>query len=213
VLAPDGKPYIIATSPFTPYTDQQYTTQAPTFTGGVEWPDPAWDPNNKVEIVCANVSSFGVEAPPAADQHPVITNVGQVIALKTSSPLSVLSISRLVAFDPSTNKIVWKHDAVSTGGIAAGNSAPCSSPVTITASGIALIGQVVPQSGSPLPGGVIQAYDVKTGSLDWQVPVMINGLGLPVVPRLTPYAINGKEYLAAFQSGALGPQISVYALP
>jgi outer membrane protein assembly factor BamB len=188
-------------------------TQAPTAGGGVEWPDPAWDPTNKVEVVCANVTSTGVESPPAPDQHPVITNVGQVIAYKSSTPTTALSIARLVAFDPSTNKIVWKHDAVSTGGIGAGNSAPCSSPVTITAGGIALIGQIVPQSGSPLPGGVIQAFDIKTGSLDWQVPVTINGSALPVVPRLTPYAINGKEYLAAYQSGALGPQISVYALP
>jgi hypothetical protein len=60
---------------------------------------------------------------------------------------------------------------------------------------------------------MIQAYDIKTGSLDWQIPVLINGSPLPVVPRITPYAINGKEYLAAFQSGALGPQIGVYALP
>jgi hypothetical protein len=60
---------------------------------------------------------------------------------------------------------------------------------------------------------VIQAYDVKTGNFDWQVPVLSNGSSLPVVPRIAPYAINGKEYLAAFQAGALGPQISVYALP
>jgi outer membrane protein assembly factor BamB len=147
------------------------------------------------------------------DQHPVVSAVGLVIAYKSSAPPTVLSISRLVAFDPSTNKIVWKHDDVSTGGIAGGNSSPCNSPVTITAGGVALIGRSVALPSAPLGGGVIQAYDMKTGSLDWQLPVLINGSALPVVPRITPYAVNGKEYLAAYQSGALGPQVSVYALP
>jgi hypothetical protein len=41
----------------------------------------------------------------------------------------------------------------------------------------------------------------------------VNGSALPVIPRITPYAINGKEYLATYQDAALGPQVSVYALP
>ena len=60
---------------------------------------------------------------------------------------------------------------------------------------------------------MIQAYDMKTGNFDWQLPVMINGSPLPVVPRITPYAINGKEYIASYQDAAAGPQISVYAMP
>jgi len=213
VLAPDGKPYEIATSPYTPYTDDHYVTMAPTFTGGVEWQDPAWDPLNKIEIVCANVSSFAVQAPPAADQHPVVSNVGAVIALKTSSLPNALSVSRLVAFDPSTNKIVWKHDDVSTGGIPAGNSSSCSSPVTITSSGLALIGRTVSTTRAPNGEGMIQAYDVKNGSLLWQIPVLVNGAPGPVIPRITPYALNGKEYLVSFTNGGTGPDISAYTLP
>jgi alcohol dehydrogenase (cytochrome c) len=214
VLAPDGKPFIVATSPFTPYDEHQYTTMAPTFSGGVEWPNPAWDPKNGVEIVCANVTSFGVEAPPIPDQHPVVTNVGNVIALKTASVATALSISRLVAFDPSTNKIVWKHDDTSTGGLAAGNSAPCSSPVTISAGGVAIIGRIVASSSYPTGVSMIQGYDVKTGALDWQFPVLFNGTPAPAVPRIALYSVGGKEYLVSFMhSAVLGADISAYTLP
>jgi glucose dehydrogenase len=119
----------------------------------------------------------------------------------------------LVAFDPSTNKIVWKHDDVSTGGIPAGNSSSCSSPVTITSSGLALIGRVAATSRSPNGEGFIQAYDIKNGNLLWQIPVLVNGAPAPVTPRITPYALGGKEYLVSFTNGGAGPDISTYALP
>src|SRR5581483_2554549 len=166
---------------------------------------------NGLEVVCANVSSFGVESPPAPDVHAVVNNVGNVIALKTASVPKALSISRLVAFDPSTNKIVWKHDDISTGGLAAGASAPCSSPTTITAGGIVIIGRVVANSTYPTGAGYIQAYDIKTGNLVWQIPMLVNGSAAPVVPRLSVYSVGGKEYIASFtHSTVLGGDISVF---
>ena len=74
-------------------------------------------------IVCANNLSQAQESPPAADQHPVVKSVGfgNVTQLRTNSAPNAMSVSRLVAFNPSTNKIVWKHDELSTGGIANGN--------------------------------------------------------------------------------------------
>ncbi|HZQ04281.1 MAG TPA: PQQ-binding-like beta-propeller repeat protein, partial [Gaiellaceae bacterium] len=72
LIAPDGKPYVIGTVPFTPYTDQQYVVNAPTAGGGVEWPEGAWDPNKGLQIVCANVQSAGFESPPRQDIKPVI---------------------------------------------------------------------------------------------------------------------------------------------
>jgi alcohol dehydrogenase (cytochrome c) len=212
ILAPDGKPYVIPTQPFTPYDSSQYVVQTPTFSGGVEWPDPAWDPNNGLEVVCANVSSYALEAPPATDQHPVISGIG-IMALKTSSPPNALTIARLVAFNPATNKIAWKHDEVSTGGPAAGNATPCSSPVTTTASGLALIGRVVVTSSYPTGDGFIQAYNMSTGNLVWQVPITVNGAPAPVVPRIVTYSVGGKQYIASFTHGASGPDISAYALP
>src|SRR5579862_9289715 len=74
LVAPDGKPYVITNTAFPTYTDKAYTVVAPTFGGGVEWPDPSFDPQTGTEVVCANVSSYAIEAPPAVDQHPVITN-------------------------------------------------------------------------------------------------------------------------------------------
>ncbi len=215
VVAPDGKPYIISTTPFPTYDDKQYTVFAPFFgAGGVEWPDPSFDPQTGTEIVCMSVSSNAVQAPPAADQHPVVSNVLGIIQLRISIPPNALSMARLLAFDPATNKIVWKHDEVTTGGFAQGNAAPCSSPVTTTASGLALIGRTVATSQYPNGVGMIQAFNTSNGTLAWQVPVLVNGQAIPTVPRITPYMVNGKEYIVSFTHfSTAGADISAYALP
>ena len=86
ILAPDGKPYVFSTVPYTPYTDQQYVVMAPPASGGVEWPIAAWDPVRGVEVVCANVCSRRARVaacgrPAPGDQqrrpdHPVADVVG-----------------------------------------------------------------------------------------------------------------------------------------
>ncbi len=214
IVAPDGKPYVIATVPFTPYTDQQYVVVAPTAGGGVEWPDPSWDPQTGLEYVCANAQMAGFESPPASDQHPVISNAGAIIQFRSSSAPNSTTIARLVAFNPATNKIAWKHDEVSTGGLARGNATPCASPVTTTASGLAIIGRIVATPQYPNGVGMIQAFDAKTGAMVWQLPVLVNGQAVAVVPRITPYSVGGKEYLVSFTHfSTAGPDVSVYTLP
>jgi len=214
ILAPDGKPYAVSSSPFTPYTDQQYVVIAPTAGGGVEWPDPAFSPSTGLEYQCANVQETGYESPPAADQHPVISNAGAIIQLRSSTAPNSTSIARLVAFSPATNKIVWKHDEVSTGGIARGNSTPCASPVTATASGLVLIGRIVATPQYPNGVGMVQAFDASTGTMDWQMPVLVNGQAVAVVPRITLYSVGGKEYMVSFTHfSTAGADISAYALP
>jgi len=214
VVAPDGKPYIVSTTPFTPYTDQQYIVIAPTAGGGVEWPDPSFDPSTGLEYVCANVQEAGYESPPAVDQHPVISNAGSITQFRSSTAPNSLSIARLVAFNPATNKIVWKHDEVSTGGIPQGKATPCSSPVTTTASGLALIGRIVATPQYPNGVGMIQAFDAGTGNMVWQIPVLVNGQAVATVPRITPYSVGGKEYIVSFTNfSTAGPDISAYALP
>src|SRR5579885_1546075 len=216
LVAPDGKPYIISTQPFQTYTDQQYLVVSPGVLGGVEWPDPAWDPNRRIEVVCANVQSQGFESPPAVDQHPVISGQGPaaIYQLRFTAPPQALSIARLVAFDPSTNKIVWKHDELSTGGIGAGHATGCASPVTITSNGLALIGRIVATPQYPNGVGMIQAFDMGSGNLLWQVPVLVNGQAVATVPRITPYMVNGKEYIVSFTHFATaGADISAYTLP
>jgi len=217
ILAPDGKPFIVATVPFTPYTDQQYVVVGPGTGGGVEWPEAAWDPVNKVEVVCANQLSQAQESPPAADQHPIVKAgaFGNITQLRTNSAPNAMSVSRLVAFNPSTNKIVWKHDELSTGGIANGNNSSCASAVTTTASGLSLIGRIIPSSANPGAGvGAIQAYSTKDGSLQWQIPVLVNGHAVATVPRITTYSANGKQYIVSFTNLASeGPDVSAYTLP
>ena len=218
IIAPDGKPYVIPTEPYTPYTDEQYVVMSPTAGGGVEWPDPSFSPSTGLEYVCTNIQSTAFSAPPAADQHPVISEVGNVIQLKAAFIPNSLSISRLVAFNPADNKIAWKHDNETSGGFAypggTHNTAPCDSPVTTTAGGIALIGRIVATPANPGGVGMIQAYDDKTGALLWQIPVLVNGKVVPAVPRITPYSVNGKEYIVSFTHfSSAGADISAYALP
>jgi len=214
IVAPDGKPYIVATSPFATYTDQQYIVIAPTAGGGVEWPDPSFDPSTGLEYVCANVQEAGYESPPASDQHPVISNAGAIIQFRSSTAPNSLSIARLVAFNPATNTIAWKHDEVSTGGIAAGHATGCASPVTTTASGLALIGRIVATPQYPNGVGMIQAFDAGTGNMVWQIPVLVNGQAVAVVPRITPYSIGGKEYIVSFTHfSTAGADITAYTLP
>jgi quinohemoprotein ethanol dehydrogenase len=220
IVAPDGKPYAVSTTAFAPYTDQQYVAIAPPAGGGIEWPEASWDPNTGTEIVCANVASQGFEAPPAADQKPVIrTNgttgyLGNITQLRSSTPPNALTIARLVAFNPATNKIVWKHDEVSTGGIAAGNATSCASTVTTTASGLALRGQIVATPQYPNGVGMIQAFSVKDGSFLWQVPVLVNGQAIPTIPRIATYAVGGKQYIVSFSHfTTAGPDVSAYTLP
>jgi len=215
VVAPDGKPFVVSSVPFQPYTDKAYVVVSPWPGSGAEWPDPSFDAKTGTEIACLNILGGGIESPPAADQHPVISNSGQVIQLQYTQAPSAVSISRLVAFNPATNKVVWKHDDVTTGGFAAGNNqGPCASPVTTTASGLAVIGRIVATPQYPNGVGMIQGYDTATGALDWQIPVLVNGQAVPTVPRITPYMVNGKEYIVSFTHfSTAGPDISAYALP
>src|SRR5262249_6883069 len=144
------------------------------------------------------IQSIAIKSPPAADQHPVINNAGAVIQLAVASVPNALSISRLDAFNPVNNKTVWKHDDVTTGGFANGNTtASCDSPVTTTAGGLVLIGRIVATPQNPNGQAMIQAYDDMNGNLLWQLPVLVNGKVVPVVPRISVYGVNGKEYIAS----------------
>src|SRR5262245_25276263 len=126
VIAPDGKPYLVPpenAQPYYPYTDEQFV--AVVGLGGVRWPTPAFDPTTETEYACTNYSSLAMEAPAAADQHPVITNAGAIIQWRISTPTNAISYSRLVAFKPGTGKVIWKYDEPTTGGVAAGNATTC----------------------------------------------------------------------------------------
>jgi glucose dehydrogenase len=219
VIAPDGQPYNVGANgylgPYPAYTDKEFVVG--TGFGFVNWPEPAYDPNTGVIIWCGNYSTTGFKSPAAADQHPVISAVGfgNVIQSITASPPNKLSFSRLVAVYPATNKVAWTHDDNTVGGIPAGKSGSCSSQVTTTAGGLALIGRIAATPQYPSPGvAMIQAYSVKDGSFLWQVPVLVNGQAIPTVPRITTYSVGGKQYIASFTHfGTAGPDISAYTLP
>jgi glucose dehydrogenase len=214
VIAPDGKPYKIPTTAYEPYTDEQYVVFSPTANGGVQWMNGSFDPTTGFEVVCTNVQSYALEAPPAADQKPVISNAGAIIQWRTSTTPNSTSISRLIAFNPATNKIVWKFDELSTGGIARGNKLPCNSNITTTANGLTLRGTTIATPNAPNGSGFIQAFSTRTGALLWQKEVLVNGGPAAVVPRLSTYSVGGKQYLVSFvHSTALGADITAFTLP
>jgi glucose dehydrogenase len=189
-IAPDGKPYIIATQPFTPYSDTQYTVVAPTYTGGIEWPENSFDPQTGLLYICANESDYGMEAYPPADVHEVQGNFAGFLAIKTSYSPTGLSVGRLIALNPATDTISWHDDSP---GVA------CSSPVTTTASGLVLIGRGT---------GQVQAYNATSGALDWTIQNAV-----PTIPRFALYSANGTEYLVNYtSSGTAGEQLNAYSL-
>ena len=77
-----------------------------------------------------------------------------------------------------------------------------------------LIGRIVATPQNPGGQAMIQAYDDMNGNLLWQFPVLVNGKVVPVVPRISVYAVNGKEYIASFTHfSSAGADISTYTLP
>jgi alcohol dehydrogenase (cytochrome c) len=188
-VAPDGKPYIVSTSPFTPYSDSQFTVIAPTFTGGVEWPPNAFSPQTNLEYICANESEYAIEAYPPQDVHEVQGNIAGYVTLKTSYSPTALNVGRLAALNPATDTIAWKVD---TPGIS------CSSPVTTTASGLVLIAR---------GNGTIQAYSATSGALDWTLQTAV-----PTIGRFTLYSAGGTEYLVVYTSSATGEQLNAYSV-
>jgi quinohemoprotein ethanol dehydrogenase len=188
-VAPDGKPYIVATSPFTPYTDTQFTVVAPTYTGGIEWPENSFSAKTGLLYVCANESDYAMEAYPPQDVHEVQGNFAGFLAIKTSYSPTGLSVGRLVAINMTNNTLAW-HDE---------STLACSSPVTTTASGLVLIGR---------GNGAIQAFNDTTGALDWTIQNAV-----PTIPRFTLYSAGGKEYLVSYTSSAtVGEQLNAYSL-
>ncbi|HUK44909.1 MAG TPA: PQQ-binding-like beta-propeller repeat protein [Gaiellaceae bacterium] len=191
-IAPDGKPYVVATSPFTPYSDTSFTVVAPTYTGGIEWPENSWSPSTGLEYICANESDFGMEAYAPQDVHMVQGNFAGFLAIKTSYSPTGVNIGRLIALDPATNTIKWSVNTP-------GNN--CSSRVISTASGIVLIARAT---------GAIQAYDDTTGALLWS----FTNADTSSIPRFIPYAVGGKEYIVSYTSSAVhGEQLNAYKLP
>jgi quinohemoprotein ethanol dehydrogenase len=199
-LAPDGKPYVVASHLFQPYDDSNYLVYAPSAGGGIEWPENAFSPQTGYLYMCLNETDIALEAVPPADLHPVLGNVGVILGIKAGGSPTSVNTGRLVAVDPATNKIVWKVDTPRVGNTAT----PCSSPVTTTASGLVLIGR---------NNGMIQAYDAKSGAFLWQVQNMVSGQAVPAAPRLTVYSVGGKEYLLAATDSILGPELDAYTLP
>jgi len=189
-VGPDGKPYLVSTVPFTPYTDAQYVVIAPTAGGGIEWPENSFSPKTGNIYMCLNATDWAMEAYPPQDVHLVQGNFAGFLSLKTSSVPGALQIGKLVAVNPANNTIAWQDQFPNSS---------CSSPVTTTSNGMVLIGRST---------GAIEAYNDTTGALEWTLQNAV-----PTIPRFTIYSAGGKEYLINYTSGlTTGEQFNAYSL-
>jgi PQQ-dependent dehydrogenase (methanol/ethanol family) len=189
-VAPDGKPYSIATQIFPPYSDQAYTITAPSFGGGIEWPENSFSPKTGLLYLCLNETDWAIEAYPPADVHLVQGNFAGFLSIKTTSVPGANNQGKLIALNMTNNSIAWQDKF--------GQNQTCGSPVTTTASGLVLIGR---------SNGAIQAYNDMTGALEWSIQNAD-----PTLPRFSLYTAGGKEYLASYTNGSTGGQINAYSL-
>ena len=149
------------------------------------------DPQTGLEYLCANESDFGMESYPPQDVSQVQGNFAGFLAIKTSYSPTGVNVGRLIALNPATDTIAWSVNTPNN---------TCGSNVTTTASGLVLISR-----GS----GAIQAYDAKTGAMDWQ----FTNADTSSTPRFTLYAAGGKEYIVSYTSSAdKGEVLSAYSL-
>jgi PQQ-dependent dehydrogenase (methanol/ethanol family) len=101
-------------------------------------------------------------------------------------PIGEYKAGRIVAMDPSTNRVVWqKHTDWS---LSAGNG------MLTTAGGVMFIGQ---------PDGYLVAYDMSCGRELWRFQT---GAGVHTAP--ITYSINGVQYVAVFAGGNSVPYAS-----
>jgi quinohemoprotein ethanol dehydrogenase len=179
-IAPDGKPYIVAKVPYTPYDNNAYTVVAPTFLGGVEWPENSYSPSTGLVYMCTNITEFAYSSPPPSDIHVIGGSLGLLSILTSYSPTFVPT-SQIVALNPANNTVAWRVQS---------KGANCDSQMLSTGGGVVLQSRV---------DGSIVAYNDKTGAQEWVLQT-----GSSSIPRFAVYGAGGKEYLVASGTTAQG---------
>jgi quinohemoprotein ethanol dehydrogenase len=192
--APNGTPIVPACPMATIYNDA-YRVWGETGNGGYQ--TMSFDPQTNDLYVCSSMHLIGHE-----NVSPVDYNT---LSLAGVGPW----VGSMSAVNMSTNKMDWQIKY----GPAAGY---CYSGVVSTASGLAFTAtqgagatqaSVLQSQGLPI-GGVIYAYDAKTGNKlwSWQSP------GPIYAPPIT-YMVKGKQYLAWYVTSAnQGDLLTVFSL-
>jgi PQQ-dependent dehydrogenase (methanol/ethanol family) len=160
-------PNYIAGCLFTPFWDKP-TIVTPGSAGGAVWSAVSFNPHT-------GLMYFG-----AALINTSWSNTSKV------RPLGEYRSGRIVAMDPSTNRVVWQKHI--DWALSAGNG-------TLTTAGdVMFIGQ---------PDGYLVGYDIQNGRELWRFQT---GAGVHTAP--ITYSINGEQYVAVFAGGNSVPYSS-----
>ena len=152
---------------FTPFWDKA-TIVTPGSVGGAVWSALSYDPQT-------GLMYFGAGLINAAWRNDA-----------KYRPIGEYKAGRIVAMDPTTNRVVWQK--TTQWSLSAGNG------MLTTAGGVMFIGQ---------PDGYLVAYDVTCGKELWRFQT---GAGVHTAP--ITYSINGEQYVAVFAGGNSVPYAS-----
>jgi glucose dehydrogenase/plastocyanin len=152
---------------FTPFWDKA-TIVTPGSVGGAVWSALSYDPQTRLMYFGAGL----INAAWRSDAK--------------YRPIGEYKAGRIVAMDPTTNRIAWTK--TTQWSLSAGNG------MLTTAGGVMFIGQ---------PDGYLVAFDVNNGRELWRFQT---GAGVHTAP--ITYSINGEQYVAVFAGGNSVPYAS-----
>jgi glucose dehydrogenase/plastocyanin len=152
---------------FTPFWDKT-TIVTPGSAGGAVWSAVSFNPNTQLLYFGAGLI------------NSAWTNTGKY------RPIGEYRAGRIVAMDPSTNRIAWQRRTEWS--LSAGNG------MLTTAGDVMFIGQ---------PDGYLVGYDIHNGRELWRFQT---GAGVHTAP--ITYSVDGEQYVAVFAGGNSVPYSS-----
>jgi len=184
---PDGKaPYIASTTQYPPVDDTRYTVHVQPNLN--QWQRNSYDPGSGLFF---DQIARSISIRTAVPQNEILPSLkygngnfgGRISASTAGTPAATSATVRLVAFNPSTNKIKWvteyENNATTQGAL--GNF----TGMVTTKSGVLFVGRL---------NGYLEAYDSSNGKLLWTSPKLVAGtVGAPMV-----FNVNGKETVGFF---------------
>ncbi len=213
--APDGKPYRVGCifDPYAPTAQGSFVAEAPSATGGVDWPPSSYNPTTQDAYICAtDGAGNALGAIPKSEQKLVQGSSYFGINFGAGSPVEA-NFGRVVAMNVTTNTIAWSDKWPE----------PCYSGTMTTAGGLVFAGQsqISPKKaghGQPAMAastGQLTAFNASNGQVLWNSPPTGSGANAPSMT----YMVNGKQYVLILAGGnnlagsKPGDSVYAYALP
>jgi quinohemoprotein ethanol dehydrogenase len=188
--APDGQPYIIGCI-WTAYDDKQFVGTAPGAGGGTVQAASTYSPQTGMFYVYSANTRQSLKSIPNASSlyrngrgFTGIQSGGTIAGFQTTGDVS--------AYNPATNRIVWKQHFVPNTALGVTNVNPSGQPGAMSTGGNLLF--------RGIPEGVdwaFAAYNATTGAELWRSKT---DAGIEASSPMA-YAVNGVEYVAVYAGG------------